>query len=990
MTLQTKLPGSLIQSGSVPVSAITNFTGQLTASLPTGTVSSSAQVTAFLPSDTVSSSVQVTAFLPVGTVSSSTQLPSGIASSSAQVIAYLPSDTVSSSTQVTAFLPTNTVSSSGQVTAFLPTGTVSSSGQVGEYPNIATTGSNTFVGIQTISNTTNSTSYLDGALTVAGGMSVRKDVRISGSMTINGLLTAVSMSTQYVTSSEYTIGTSKVILNDDDNVRFSGLSIVDSGSSSPTTASIFWDSLQHRFIYENLSGSSYNSSIIIAGPKHTGSLGDEPTLTSGYIPYATGTDHIDNSVIYQSGSNIGIGTTSPGQKLDVTGNIRVSSYYFFNGNPSNPGDTTAAMYDGAGVGPTINGLNFAIRTGATPAERLRVDASGLVGIGTTNPARALHIAGTGVGSEFIVEHTGMPANNRKFNIAGNTSGGASGTWDIRTLNDALNAATKVFFSLDNATGNIGIGTTSPGYKLDINTVGGSTATTRLYGNDQSNVRLRLENVGSGGRTWELVGGLPGANNSNFSLYDVTGTATRLTVNSSGNVGIGTTNPSNILHLHSDSGIYSLIRGANANLASNLAFNHGGGGGRTGVNGQWNISFGSAETNFGATPNLAGGLAFWHQDDGGTINDVMRLKTDKTVLFAGNVGIGSTSPVFTLDSWSAGAVISGTATIGSNMRGVRIYNTNTATNNNAVGLWFSTGPHQAGIASFRATADTTWETTLAFYTHVDTTSALNDATEKMRITGNGNVGIGTTSPEGKFDTYGTGYFGFQNYATQATQKVLVLRGEPVSGVYAQSRFNFYTIPGTTVDGVAKLQIKSQYGSEAESGPLFTFTGQGGLLLGSTDAGYSGGTGLWLRGNIATFQASRSADPAVNLYRLTSNGDILTLHRDSTQVGSISVTTSATAYNTSSDRRLKDNIAPADDAGSIIDAIAIVKHDWKVGGSVRYGVIAQDIYEVVPETVRVGDTDNEITEAWAVDYSKFVPMLIKEIQTLRHRITQLENQ
>ena len=173
-------------------------------------------------------------------------------------------------------------------------------------------------------------------------------------------------------------------------------------------------------------------------------------------------------------------------------------------------------------------------------------------------------------------------------------------------------------------------------------------------------------------------------------------------------------------------------------------------------------------------------------------------------------------------------------------------------------------------------------------------------------------------------------------------------------------------------------------------MFTFTGQGGLLLGSTDAGYSGGTGLWLRGNIATFQASRSADPAVNLYRLTSNGDILTLHRDSTQVGSISVTTSATAYNTSSDRRLKDNIAPADDAGSIIDAIAIVKHDWKVGGSVRYGVIAQDIYEVVPETVRVGDTDNEITEAWAVDYSKFVPMLIKEIQTLRHRITQLENQ
>lgn len=56
---------------------------------------------------------------------------------------------------------------------------------------------------------------------------------------------------------------SRITLNDDDLVRFAGLSIFDSGSSSPTTASIFWDSLQHRFIYENLSGSSYNSAVII-------------------------------------------------------------------------------------------------------------------------------------------------------------------------------------------------------------------------------------------------------------------------------------------------------------------------------------------------------------------------------------------------------------------------------------------------------------------------------------------------------------------------------------------------------------------------------------------------------------------------------------------------------------------------------------------------------------------------------------------------------
>jgi hypothetical protein len=87
---------------------------------------------------------------------------------------------------------------------------------------------------------------------------------------------------------------------------------------------------------------------------------------------------------------------------------------------------------------------------------------------------------------------------------------------------------------------LGIGTSSPAYKLDVNTVGGSAATARLNGNDQSNVRLRLENGGSGGRTWELVGGLPGANNSNFSIFDVTGSTTPLTIDAPGNLGLGGT------------------------------------------------------------------------------------------------------------------------------------------------------------------------------------------------------------------------------------------------------------------------------------------------------------------------------------------------------------------------------------------------------------------------------------------------------------------
>ena len=98
----------------------------------------------------------------------------------------------------------------------------------------------------------------------------------------------------------------------------------------------------------------------------------------------------------------------------------------------------------------------------------------------------------------------------------------------------------------------------------------------------------------------------------------------------------------------------------------------------------------------------------------------------------------------------------------------------------------------------------------------------------------------------------------------------------------------------------------------------------------------------------------------------------------------------AYNTSSDRRLKENIVPAQSASSIIDNIEVVQYDWKEGTHVRHGIIAQDLYSVAPEAVSIGDSEEieNPRNPWGVDYSKLVPMLIKEIQELRARIATLE--
>lgn len=89
-----------------------------------------------------------------------------------------------------------------------------------------------------------------------------------------------------------------------------------------------------------------------------------------------------------------------------------------------------------------------------------------------------------------------------------------------------------------------------------------------------------------------------------------------------------------------------------------------------------------------------------------------------------------------------------------------------------------------------------------------------------------------------------------------------------------------------------------------------------------------------------------------------------------------------YNVTSDQRLKQNIVDAPEFGSVIDSIQVRSYDWKSNGShQRAGFIAQELVTVAPEAVHQ-PTDTE--EMMAVDYSKLVPMLVKEVQSLRQRL------
>ena len=161
--------------------------------------------------------------------------------------------------------------------------------------------------------------------------------------------------------------------------------------------------------------------------------------------------------------------------------------------------------------------------------------------------------------------------------------------------------------------------------------------------------------------------------------------------------------------------------------------------------------------------------------------------------------------------------------------------------------------------------------------------------------------------------------------------------------------------------------------------------GNLLVGKT-ASTGATVGCELRPvGMGVFTAT--SDRSLQLRRLTTEGEVARFYKDTTLVGTISVTATTTTYNTTSDQRLKENIADADDAGSKIDSIQVRKYDWKADGSHQdYGMVAQELLEVAPEAVSAPEDPEEMM---AVDYSKLVPMMLKEIQSLRARIAALES-
>ena len=237
-------------------------------------------------------------------------------------------------------------------------------------------------------------------------------------------------------------------------------------------------------------------------------------------------------------------------------------------------------------------------------------------------------------------------------------------------------------------------------------------------------------------------------------------------------------------------------------------------------------------------------------------------------------------------------------------------------------------------------------------------------EAMRIDSSGNVGIGA-SPSARLTVNG-GSGTSQTRFEVSTTEVQEVATNAAQNAYAN-----------------RLTDAAQHIWKISSTERMRIDGSGNLLVGTTST-TMGQTGIIMTpafggsvGNIDIGHSSAAGGGNAYLRFFYNAGVIGSVTQDGT---------TGVLYNTSSDVRLKHDIIDAPEASSLIDAIQVRSFKWNADNTEqRYGFVAQELVTVAPEAVsQPADPDDMM----GVDYSKLVPMLVKEVQSLRARVAQLE--
>ena len=402
------------------------------------------------------------------------------------------------------------------------------------------------------------------------------------------------------------------------------------------------------------------------------------------------------------------GTVSSPQAVIANDDLGLINFFGYNGT----GYTRTATISGKAEGITSGVVRSSLLFNTVDGEAMRVLANRNVGVGIATPELKLDVLGTlGIRNGAAWDHLYMQHDGSTaiFRAGGAETGlalqvGASATGSYGDASQNYRDVMRLMPS-----GRVGIGTTSPQNLLDLGSSIGSSPS------DVAAKKLSLYNDASGNDFYGF-----GISASQMHLYtnSTTGAAPKMTFNSNGNVGIGTTAPTALLDVNGSTRLRGLTgtgsrvvtTDANGNLSATQAFPDG--------------------TNFIQNQTAADQAASFRISGGGNI--------------AGFLGIGTTP-----------AATSAPLTIGSNLVGpsIQIQNTNTGSvgetrmvNDNS-SSFFGIGINNTAHPS-AANQAFIWQ-----YANFAMRFGTNN-TERLRITEAGNIGINTNAPSNTLDVNGT--------------------------------------------------------------------------------------------------------------------------------------------------------------------------------------------------------------------------------------------
>ena len=607
--------------------------------------------------------------------------------------------------------------------------------------------------------------------------------------------------------------------------------------------------------------------------------------SSGITQLGTGGSNV--LLTSSGGGNVGIGTASPGSKLEVVGEIRASEGSDYSFISTSGGDTIFGN-----ISTAAN--NIRIFNGG--AERMRIDSSGNVGIGTSSPSYKLDVYGDAVGGVARVKNISNGRDTlRSENAAGtrtlnfgndgsghglfiirDSSGGVrnyiTGSGDsyfnggnvgigttspyaqlsvkdgtdinlgikfgqtdptavmLNAYNDAVTANIPMEFRASKfnfENGKVGIGTTSPDFTLDI--------TNTTFGNQ---LRLHRSSIASGGfltlsandsaankHDYAKIGTIVESSTSGSedgalvfqtSLNAILGE--RMRIDSSGNVGIGTTSPESKLTIKGNPGNTNQpVRITNVSTDAKTGLFINGTGNAVGE--KYGMQFGgyneySIGGIFGVLDSTGGSTSgditfdFGNGTAAGDLIEKVRFTHD------GNVGVGTTSPSSLLSVGNAAThdnpsttVNIATADTGSYLLKVTSDQFNADGNWVGIGLGYSNNYMKMGIIAEAKDSNARGKLHFAVNTAAGSSNAsISDA--KMTIDNAGKVGIGTTTPNRKFVVSNAGASGIEvqpNYISGVNE---ILSFDRTSGAtaYETMRFNGGDFE-FQIGGTEKMRIDS---------------------------------------------------------------------------------------------------------------------------------------------------------------------------------------